>query len=83
MPFYSALFHFSIPTRIYRKRLLSLDIVTDNAYKLPLSVTNLQSSDEKSRRGQVTEHALLEFKIGPWDFYRGRSPSLSLIQQSI
>ena len=50
----------------------SLDIVTDTAYKLPLSVTNCQTSDEKRRGGRVTELALLGFKIGPWDFYRGR-----------
>jgi len=43
----------------------SLDIVTDNAYKLPLSVTNRQTSDEKRARRSVMELALLGFKIGP------------------
>jgi hypothetical protein len=42
----------------------SLDIVTDTAYKLPLSVTNRQTSDEKRRGVQATRLALLGFKIG-------------------
>ncbi|HEV2666647.1 MAG TPA: hypothetical protein VG324_17145, partial [Blastocatellia bacterium] len=50
----------------------SLDIVTDNAYKLSLSVTNHQASGEKRRGGQVTWLALLGFKIGSGDSYRGR-----------
>src|SRR6266498_865344 len=83
------------PTRTRRAKLLaeylfpiflsvpfSLDIVTDNAYKLPLSVTNCQTSDEKWRGGRVTELALLGFKIGSRDIYWGRGPSLSLIQHS-